>query len=460
MKLSLFFLLSFLTFHTINAQNYDWGKKWGYNGGTTDLVFAMDIASDNIGNTYVLSFGDTQVDFDPSAGTLMGPTVACGAISKFDIDGNLTWVKFISFVSGTSTSCVPEAIHISNNVLYIKGKYNGTYDFNPGSVVNSLATTTARVFIQKLDLDGNFIGANSYLDFSCSVKDIVTDENENIFISGDYAQNITFGSSNLVIKGLSDVYLAKIETNGNPAWAVGYGGGSYDNAMSVAVKSNGNVIFIGAYSGSVDFDPTIGTNIIQSNNGSQDFFLQELNTSGTVLNTITGGGIDSDGFNSIFIDDVDNIFVGGYLNGFVDLDPSANTNIIGGSGQVGLVAKYNSSLNFLWGSVFENQSASTSSNSVLDLLIDQSSNIYLSGRFAGTIDLNTNLSQSQFITAGGTTSNSFFAKLNSIGQTAWSGGFIGVTNGYNVPNGIAYTNGGRSTCMKRKLLKFLNKKSV
>jgi hypothetical protein len=66
----------------------------------------------------------------------------------------------------------------------------------------------------------------------------------------------------------------------------------------------------------------------------------------------------------------------------------------------------------------------------------------LSGRFGGTIDLNTNLSQSQFITAGGATSNSFFTKLNSNGQSVWSGGFIGVTDGYNVPNGIAYGNGG------------------
>jgi hypothetical protein len=295
-------------------------------------------------------------------------------------------------------------------------------------------------------LNGNYITAGAYLDRYCYVSDISTDSNDNIYITGSFGENsginVSHGSSTLINSGSYDAFLAKISNTGAAEWAVGYGSTGEEKGTSLGVKSNGNVLFSGYFSGNVDFDPTTGTNMLQSNNASRDFFLQELNTSGVVLNTITGGGIDSDAFNSLFVDDFDNIFIGGYLNGFVDLDPSMNTNMIGGSGQVGLVAKYNSSLNFLWGSVFENQSASTSSNSVLDLLVDQSSNIYLSGHFAGTIDLNTNVSQSQFITAGGTTSNSFFTKLNSNGQSVWSGGFIGVTDGYNVPNGIAYGNGG------------------
>lgn len=442
MKLTLLLLTSLITVFSVFSQTYEWGKKWGYNAGTSELVFAMDIAADDQGNSYALSFGDTQVDFDPSANTLMGPTVACGAVSKFDPSGNLVWVKFISRVSGTSPSCIPEAIYVANNTLYISGEFNGTYDFNPGAGVNTLGTTTSRVFVQKLDLDGNYISAEAYLGQYCTIKDITVDNNQNIYLAGRFGQNLSFGSSNLVNSGSSDALLAKIDNTGNAVWAVGYGGAIDDAANAVSVKSNGNVIVVGDFNGTADFDPTSGTNFVSSNSSSYDFFLQELTTNGTVLNTFTGGGSDSDRFNSVFIDEMDNIYVGGHLYGSVDLDPSMNSTMIGGTGQVGVVAKYSSNLSFLWGSVFDNQSASTSSSSVLDLVVDVSSNVYLSGRFNGTIDLNTSLLQDQFITAGGTTSNSFFAKLNSSGQSVWSGGFIGVTDGYNVPNGIAYGNGG------------------
>lgn len=62
----------------------------------------------------------------------------------------------------------------------------------------------------------------------------------------------------LTCKGDKDVYVAKIGPDGQGEWIRSVGGGSGDQAGAVSVGQDGSVLFIGQFEGAMDFDPGPG----------------------------------------------------------------------------------------------------------------------------------------------------------------------------------------------------------
>lgn len=80
--------------------------------------------------------------------------------------------------------------------------------------------------------------------------DLATDANGNVFVVGAYWGTVNFGDGTLPVYGGTDIFVVKLDPNGNTLWSRGYGTGFADNALSVACGPDGDIVVTGHTGGS------------------------------------------------------------------------------------------------------------------------------------------------------------------------------------------------------------------
>ncbi|MBK8619438.1 MAG: SBBP repeat-containing protein [Anaerolineales bacterium] len=77
-----------------------------------------------------------------------------------------------------------------------------------------------------------------------------------------------------------DIFVSKLDGNGNFVWAKSMGGAEWDYGKDIALDSSGNVYTTGTFSAVADFDPGPGifnlTSAAPYNFGSDDIFITKL----------------------------------------------------------------------------------------------------------------------------------------------------------------------------------------
>ncbi len=227
------------------AQNdtYLWAKSMG--GTSSDIGYS--IAVDASGNVYTTGFFAGTADFDPSANTanLISKGSTDIFVSKLDATGNFVWAKSMGGISIESGYGI--AVDASGNV-YTTGSFLGTTDFDPSANTANLTAkgSNADIFVSKLDASGNFVWAKSIggtsNDFGYS---IAIDALGNVYTTGDFDGTVDFDPSantaNLTSNSSQDIFVSKLDANGNFVWAKSMGGTSSDDGRSIAVDASGKV---------------------------------------------------------------------------------------------------------------------------------------------------------------------------------------------------------------------------
>lgn len=70
---------------------------------------------------------------------------------------------------------------------------------------------------------------------------IATDAYGNSYLTGAFQGTATFGDNELVSSGNDDIYVAKIDSNGNWIWAVSGGSAGIDSGSKVDIDATGNI---------------------------------------------------------------------------------------------------------------------------------------------------------------------------------------------------------------------------
>ncbi|MBK7651576.1 MAG: hypothetical protein IPJ20_13745 [Flammeovirgaceae bacterium] len=150
--------------------------------------------------------------------------------------------------------------------VYYTGQFFGTVDFNPGPGTSNMTSAGGYDFyIGKLDASGNFLWAKSLGGLNPDVSySIDVDALGNVFASGGFNGTVDFnpgpGTNNLTSNGSEDVFVLKLDPSGNFSWARSFGGNNFDSANSIKVDNLGNIITLGTFEGTADFDPGAGIN--------------------------------------------------------------------------------------------------------------------------------------------------------------------------------------------------------
>lgn len=403
------------------------------------------------------------------------------------------------------------AVDASGNVFAV-GAFRGIVDFDPGPATLSLTSAgVTDVYITKTDPNGNTLWAKQIGNgFAEYVNDIAIDPSGNLLITGAFQSNMDAdpGSGSTIITSFGntiDVFILKLDNNGNFIWAKSMGGTSTDQGVSIATTIIGEVITLGEFASTADFDPGVGTANLSSaggndifvskldasgnfvwadrfggtgtdaglgittnslgifftgyfqgiadfdpsvttftlnSNGSNDIFICRLNNVGTLNFAINIGGTGADNGNSIITDAAGAILITGQFNGTADFDPTVLTNsLISSGGSDVFVAKYSSGGNIIWVKRMGGAFADYGNSIVTDNL----NNVYTTGTFKDLADFDPSPAI-YTVTSNSNSDDIFVNKLDALGNFVWLKSFGGVNNDESraiaVPsNNIVYTTG-------------------
>jgi hypothetical protein len=260
------------------SGNFIWAKQMG--GNSQDLLHALAI--DTIGNIYSTGSFIGRSDFDPGRDTFILHSELNRDIfvSKLDSSGNLIWVQQLG---GTSRDIgYSIEVDFAGNV-YTAGSFEGTADFNPGPNISNITSYgLADIFICKLDNDGNFLWVKQLGgDSADAVVAMTFDSLGNIYTTGWFSKSSDFDpglqSYILTSAGQRDIFISKLDSSGNFAWAERMGGPYDDMGIDVSVDPNGSIYSIGYFAGMSDFSLDNTFTFQLTSSGSHDIFIKKFN---------------------------------------------------------------------------------------------------------------------------------------------------------------------------------------
>jgi hypothetical protein len=394
-----------------------WAKQMG---GLND-DWAVSIAIDGNGNIITTGNFEGSADFDPSESTLMLTAIGQSDvfIQKLSPNGDFLWAKQVGGSSYDESSSI--AVDENNNV-FITGYFSGTADFDPGTSESNLTSFGDQdIYIVKLNSEGNFLWARQMGGTLNEVgNSVATDANGNVISTGYFGGTADFdpgaATQSFTSEGDFDIYIQKLDANGNFLWARQLGGSSDDYGYCVATDASGNVFTLGDFMETVDFDPgTASSNLISA--GDADVFIQKLDANGNFIWAKQLGGQYFDHGSNMHVNASGFIFSTGVFSDIVDFDPSVQTlNLTSLGGYDIYVQNLDSDGNLVWAI----SCGGNNSEEGNDITTDVSGNVYTIGGFIATVDLDPGFGIQNFTSFG---SNDFFIqKLNQnpVGISSYS----------------------------------------
>ncbi len=358
-KFPLVFLL-LLTATQLEAQDPEF--KWADIPLQADNSAARNIVRDAAGNMYVTgeqSSGARQL-----------------FIAKYSENGDLVWNKTVER-TGESGSISPNGIVLNAaGDLFVVGSFSRTFDFDPGPEVDELSGDVGKLFVLKLNSQGEYLWAKDYFPSSNTDTWLETEE--------IYALNLN-SSGDLLIA----------------TWRRARDNNQYEMLSGRCALS-----------------------LINRNSGAVSWTREISQESGMLGWRSVDGNPTGFPFGSATIDKWGNTYIWGNFEGTIDLYPGTGTHHITATATHNeFLVKWDASGNFVWGRLLEKTERVTR----FSLKTDPWGNLYRVGHFGGTVDFDpgpgtfelTALNQ----TSGGTAdfeANLFIVKHNVTGDFLWA----------------------------------------
>ena len=292
-----------------------WKKQYGGSG--YDIAIGIDIdKNSDIVITGLFKSSSMTID----SVTLINSGEGDTFIMKCDSNGNLKWVNKIGGIG---------AEHGFDVKLDSKGNIIATGFFSSASVTigsitltNPDPTNSFSIYVVKYKSNGSLIWAkkSNGLGFKQPYS-INTDVNDNIFIYGQFQNQINFDTSSLYYPAQWSNFLLKVDSSGNTKWLKycgisSSGFNSVAGAGGIACDLNENVVITNTFSSSsISFGSTtlFNTGYINNSNNTDIYFVS-FDKNGNVNWARSFGGNESDISSGLEIDLVGNIIISGYFS--------------------------------------------------------------------------------------------------------------------------------------------------
>lgn len=324
----------------------------------------------------------------------------------------------------------------ANGNLYVTGSFKGTVDFDLGAGTTNLTSSTSGpdIFVASFDPMGNLRWAFSVvgtppagMSANNRGRAIAVDGGGNVVVTGNFIGTMDFdpgpGTATLASSGWN-TFVARYTPTGNYLWAFKIG--PYSSAYNdVAIDGNGNVVVVGTFSGTHDFNPGTGTAILSSakvskrnSESSLDIFVAKYSASGAYLSAFRLGNQYQDWVDAVDVDDNGNIYITGLFGEFsstVDFNPGSGTANLTGYGTY--VAKYTAAGAYVWAFKL----GATYPNGAGRIAVDGAGNVVVTGGFQGTVDFDPGAGTASL--SGVSTSSQydiFVARYSTSGTYQWA----------------------------------------
>jgi len=276
--------------------NILWAKQAITQGQATFAQSANSaMTADFKGNAYYAgNFDDTIVfGLDTLINTVRKIGLNCtNFLAKYDPDGNIKWARQ-SVLKGDSSLIAANAISTdTKGNCFVTGLFADTVTIGVDTLIAS-KTSIRYTFLVKYDSNGNIKWAKQSTgttEYGADGYGVENDRYGNSFITGYFADTITFGSYTLHRQALNNqglTFITKYDSSGNVLWAEqstnSVPGGSIGWAITTDII--GNAYLLGQFSDTVVFasDTLIGPNNGSIYSPQQSIFLVKYDPNGTVL---------------------------------------------------------------------------------------------------------------------------------------------------------------------------------
>ncbi|MBI5034786.1 MAG: SBBP repeat-containing protein [Chloroflexi bacterium] len=371
--------------------------KLNSNGTIVWNTFLGGISIDGGGNLVVDSTGTVYV-IGISASPWGSPVRAFSNsidsfAAKLNTNGGLQWNTFLGGADGFDDG-IDIATDTSGNV-YAAGLSTATWGSPLHTYSGGQDGSAAKLNSSGVLQWNTFLGQSG----SDSALALALDGSSNLYVAGRSMSS--WGSPIRSYTAGQDAIVAKFNSNGVMQWNTFLGGSGSDSGNAIAVDANGHVFVAGNSTG------TWGTPV-RAYSGNYDAFVARLDTATGALqwNTFLGdAGIDHS--NGIALDNSSNAYVVGESSSSWGSPWEPYT-----AGWDAYVAKVNSAGTLIWNSFLGGASADSGSGIVVRLTI-----VYVTGSSSAT--------WGSPIRAYSTGNDAFVAQLNAINGTLMWNSFLG-----------------------------------
>ena len=226
---------------------------------------------------------------------------------------------------------------------------------------------------------------------------IVKDISGNSYIVGDFIGIVDFDFSSAINNVTSEgtnlnTFILKLSASGNFAWVKTFSGSTTIANLTISdiIIDSTHIYITGAFSGTIDFDPSV--NILNKSvatgsfNGSTDFYVGKYDLNMNPIWVQKSGSTASDSISSFTLDSNGSIHAVGMFAGNVDFDPGTGTAMMIAGGNGG-----NSYDGFYWklgadGSFLKAFKVGGILYDDMRKIIVDSSNIFIMGVFSNVVD--------------------------------------------------------------------------
>jgi hypothetical protein len=220
-----------------------WFRRFGAEG--TDL--SPDVATDKPGNCILTGMCSEGTVFGSSTIHTAGQSDAFTA--KLDPMGQVLWAHA---VGGSRTDCGNEVCTDREGNVLVVGNSYGSVDTEKKSWPHAGGMDS---FVLKYSPDGTLLWAEPVTGPADEQgRGIASDAQGNVLIAGEFTADIQIGNKHLTATGRErDVFIAKFSSAGQILWAKRFGETGEDYARGIGSDFDGNIYVTGVFSGEVSF---------------------------------------------------------------------------------------------------------------------------------------------------------------------------------------------------------------
>jgi hypothetical protein len=195
-------------------------------------------------------------------------------VAKYDGRGNIQWVQTVSGSSSNLGRGVEIADDGTNDIL-LTGQFDGTQTVGTTQMASN---GNSDVWVARLNPTGMWKWAKQIGGSGEDYGRGVSAKGSEIAIAGSFSGTVDFLGQSLPSSGGVDVYVAKLNANGELLWVRSAGSPEDDEGAEINFDPNGNVLIVGSY----------------RNSGSRDFLVALFDPDGNIqwLASPTGGSSD------------------------------------------------------------------------------------------------------------------------------------------------------------------------
>jgi len=308
---------------------------------------------------------------------------------------------------------------------YVTGSFQGTVDFDPGTGTANLTSEGKQdVFVAKYDPTGALVWARSFgAGHNDRAYGIAVADDGSVYTTGSFRRTVDFDPGParhmLSSNGGDDIFVSKLDSDGNFLWARHMGGKGSDVGCDIAVDGDGNAHTTGSFHKKADFDPGNGTFKLKSAGGT-DVFVSKLDAAGNFVWARSLGATRNDRGHGIAVGDDGCVYTTGSFRKTVDFDPGPGTYELksAGSGDV-FVSKLSAEGDFLG----TRRMGGKGEDAGRDIAVGGDNSVFITGEFRKTADFDPG-EETHNLTSRGK-SDAFVCRLDPAGNLAWARQFGG-----------------------------------